>query len=169
VAVATLAAASLGTMLMTTPANASTTTTDTCKTSSKKFNLPNKPDVTVNVKICLTRTINDYGRRMFEAEAYKVSWSGSNPLSMDRFNKFSVKVQVERYNKYKVGSNSVSFASDINHKSSGSDYPSNHVYAHTDYSTLKNGWTTDGIVKYDITGDGKGTMTWDLAGTARLA
>jgi hypothetical protein len=30
-------------------------------------------------------------------------------------------------------------------------------------------WTTDGVVHYDIYGDGKGTFTWNLRGSPELA
>ena len=153
-AVATVASAAalVGTVAVAAPAQAASTRE--CYTNNRSISLPNKPDVDVRMTLCVQR---DGG--LVQAQAY-LSWAGNYGwIGGDRFNSFSVQLRLERYDDVKK-STSYSQLWGLNNQYSNST--SNNIYL-TDRPA--GGWSADGVITYDVAGDGLGATTWNLHGS----
>lgn len=160
----------LGGLSMAGPAQAASSTH--CKTTTKTFNLPSKPDVSVSAKICAKYTKTSGGYRHYRAWVSKVSWDGTQWfIGGTRFNDFLIDLRLEHGKKTRVGTSDASdknVASEINNNESGSVSFSPGHYGSVDIATKKTRWTADATVDYDISGDGKGYKAWGLHGTAAV-
>ncbi|MER0476973.1 hypothetical protein ABR737_01140 [Streptomyces sp. Edi2] len=159
----------LGGVALAGPAQAATTTQ--CHTTTKSFDLPSKPDVTVRAKICVKDTGTYGGYHHYKAWLSKVSWDGSwwNPGT--RFNDFyfNVGAQHGSHGAWKSSGESNDVRSEINDNSSGSKSFSSGAggYGVTYVTTKQRGWTADGYAVFDAN-DGRGARTWQLHGTAAV-
>ena len=172
VVTAVTAAALLGTVATSTPAQAATSLH--CQTTSHTFALPGKPDVKVGVQLCVERTyVTSDGYRHYKAWINKVSWDGTSSwyIGGDRFNDFSILPRLEhgttRVEDCDYGiCGYTQAATEINKKEKGSYNPK---YSAVYVKTKKKTWTADGYVLYDVSDDGKPTRTWQLSGTAAVS
>ena len=152
--------------------------TDThCKTSSKSFDLPGKPDVKVSLTICVRYNGTSGGYRHYQAWFSKASWDGTSFFTGGkRFNDFSV-LQLAQHGRTTVKDCAYgtclwrSVSSEINNSEHGSKtYPSDaRGYGIAYVKTKSKNWTADAVVDYDIADDGKPGKTWNLAGTAAVS
>lgn len=121
---------------------------------SKSFDLPNKPDITVSIAVCIHKDGN-YRHGYF---LYK--WPATT-LFGKRFDKFVLKPRLERYDTdIKLGSCDIT----------GVINDSSRAYAGrcvtpTSNSSAQGGWTGDGSVTYNIDADGLGDRGWSLTGS----
>jgi hypothetical protein len=164
-----------GTLALAAPAQAAGTTQ--CKTSSKSFPLPGKPDVRVNLNICIQYTGSSGGYRYYKAWLNKASWDGTSWYTGGkRFNHFSVLMYAQS------GSTTVKncsygiceqrdVSSAINNSERGSQTYSSGAsgYGIAYVKTKKRYWTADATAYYDIADDGKPTASWGLGGTASVS
>lgn len=148
-----------------------------CKTSTKSFNLPSKPDVKVSINICIRYNGTSGGYRHYQAWVNKASWDGTSFYTGgERFNGFSIQMRAEH------GSTTVKncsydiceerdISSEINNSEHGSKtYPSGASgYGIAYVKTKKKTWTADATAYYDIADDGKPTKSWGLAGTSAVS
>jgi hypothetical protein len=170
-AAAVIAGSTLGTAA---PASAATATQ--CKTSSKTFSLPSKPDVTVNATICIQRYAVSGGYRYYKAWLSKVSWDGTSWFTGgQRFNDISVLARAEhgttvvRNCAYGICEWN-NLTSLINNNESGSKtfQSGSGGYGIAWVKTKSPNWLADATVTWDVTDDGKATTSWDLADTAAV-
>lgn len=167
-----------GAITMAGPAQAAGTATAAssthCKTTTKTFDLPGKPDVKVSANICIKYTGSSGGYRHYKAWLHKVSWKGTQWfIGGNRFDDFSVFMRAEHGSKRVTTCGFLcqvhNVASKINNKESGSaTFPSTgdevvHV------QTKAKRWTADAGVSVNTDGDGKGPRNWNLAGTAAVS
>lgn len=129
--------------------------------NSRVFYLPNLDNLTVTIDLCVARVDKNSQRG---AQARQIDWKGHQPGK--RFNYFRLTVRLE-HNEKTVKSKTCDLAAAINkyrfnlaHYTCTAGYVS-HVG--------KNKWTADGVVHYDVYGDGKGDMVWQLRGTPEIA
>lgn len=163
----------LGGVAVASPAQAATTTR--CHTSTKSFNLPSKPDVTVSLNIC-ARSWTQGGFHHYRAWLNKASWNGSLWfIGGTRFHAFNVNMRLEHGTKRIPSCNSSgvctlnSLTSVINDNESGSrSYSSTGHGSVGRNSKSATSWVADATVDFDIAGDGTGWRSWDLHGTAAV-
>ncbi|GGY07613.1 hypothetical protein [Streptomyces minutiscleroticus] len=166
------AAVAAGGLAVATPAQAATTS---CKTSSKSFNLPGKPDVKVSLKICIRYTGTSGGYRHYTAWLSKASWDGTSFYTGGyRFNDFYIKMRAEHGSTVRTnctyGTCEVrSLRSELDTEKGSKTFSSGASgYSNVYVSTKTKKWTADATVTYDIADDGKGNKTWGLAGTKAI-
>ncbi|AWN24860.1 hypothetical protein [Streptomyces sp. NEAU-S7GS2] len=168
---ATAAAASVmaGTVALAGPAEAASSTK--CRTSSRTFELPGKPDVRVSLSICAKYFGTWGGYRHYRAWLGKASWDGSSFWTGGkRFNDMSVNMRLE-HGKTSIDTcehgicevQAVSGA--INANESGSRSYSSTGYGSVGVKTKSRHWTGDANVSVDIADDGRGPRNWSLYGT----
>lgn len=133
----------------------------TRKQSTGSISLPNKPDVTIDVTVCISyaRTASGYINNYFAT--LRVEWRGG-PAIGKRFDGFRVETRVERNDgvKKKV---TCDYTSLINRDRSHSIT----CNAGVRYQKGK-GWTADGAIFYDPDADGKGGTVKKLRGSPSL-
>lgn len=127
-----------------------------CSKNVKKFNLPDKPDVTVTVNLCIKRSSSN-GRITAYAS---MKWDGSWPRGT-RFNDFDFLLLLERYD---VTKERFTFPMDTAINST-TDGTRNFVPGLYRDRTARGGWSADGVITYDIAGDGDGNKLWILTGS----
>jgi hypothetical protein len=157
-----------------TAGNAQAAPTTQCKTSTKSFDLPGKPDVTVSVKICIQYTGTSSGYRDYSAWVSKASWDGTSSfIGGTRFNSFSIHMRAEHGStKVTNCSNDICENRDISSEINGSEKGSKtftNGYGMVYVKTKKKTWTADGYAYPDIASDGKSGKTWELNGTASVS
>ncbi|MGW1496418.1 hypothetical protein [Streptomyces sp. NPDC002402] len=168
------AAAVSGTLLATAAPAQAAVPAKQCKTSTKMFALPGKPDVKVSATICIQRLGYWGGLRHYKAWLSKVSWDGTSSwyIGGDRFNDihFLPRAQHGRTVVKNCGYGICEenyLTTEINNREKGSKtFKSGAdgfgiVWVHT---KAKN-WLADATAWYDIADDGKPTKTWDLSAT----
>src|SRR5690606_7338417 len=157
------------------PAHAAAATQ--CKTSTRSFDLPRKPDVKVKATICIKRTGTSGGYRYYRAWVSKVSWDGTGSFTGGkRFNEFSISMRAESGKTTKTACSkniceSFNLASAINGKEKGTKTFSSSAgtYGIVLVKTKKKNWTGDATAFVDIADDGKSGSKWGLTGTKRVA
>ncbi|WP_198667765.1 hypothetical protein [Glycomyces dulcitolivorans] len=126
-------------------------------TNEKTFNLPGKPDVTVNAIVCIENNGADY-----YAAWITVYWDGGNVnLYGDRFDKFKPEVYRERNQKIQGTVYSCDFTGEINNLTEASD----DCLQPFKYYNTNGSWTGDGWIIYNINDDGNGDYYWYLTGS----
>ncbi|WP_329155822.1 hypothetical protein OIU91_41300 (plasmid) [Streptomyces sp. NBC_01456] len=164
-----------GSVTLAAPAQAAATTH--CKTSSKNFDLPGKPDVKVSLNICIKYTGSSGGYRHYKAWVNKASWEGNSfYIGGKRFNDFSILMRAEH------GSTKVencnygiceerSVSGEINDSNSGSKTFATGAsgYGEAYVKTKSKNWTADATAYVDIADDGKGSKAWGLTGTSAVS
>ena len=145
-----------------TPAQAATAATH-CHWSTKEFNLPEKPDMTVQLDICIHREPKSGAYYEYDVYLSEAKWDALPFFGGKRFNHFTVNLRGERGSTRE--SNGYPYDLNFNESASGS-----RGYYYTEggvqlLSTAATGWTADGYVSYDIASDGKGSALWQLHGT----
>ncbi|MFD3424330.1 hypothetical protein [Streptomyces decoyicus] len=169
----TLAASAVGASIllsgvaMASPAQAASSTK--CHTTTKTFDLPSKPDLTVKATLCAKYNGKWGGYRHYQTWLHKVSWDGSwwNPGT--RFDDLYFGTRAEHGHDHRSSGEVNDIRTEVNNKASGSKVftsgPSG--YGVTYVKTKKTNWTADGYAKFNAN-DGKGTRTWQLHGTAAV-
>ncbi|MEJ8654801.1 hypothetical protein WKI65_43885 [Streptomyces sp. MS1.AVA.3] len=144
--------------------------TTKCHTSTKTFDLPSKPDITMKATICAKYRGSWGGYRHYMTWLHKVSWDGSwfNPGT--RFNDLYFSTRAEHGSDHRGTHEANDMRSEVNNNSSGSKTFKTGAYAYgvTYVTTKKKNWTADGYAVYDAN-NGKGTRTWQLHGTAAVS
>jgi hypothetical protein len=126
-----------------------------CNTNTRSLNLPGKPDVTLNITLCVSGS-GSYRQAM----AY-FSWSGHyGYIGGTRLNSMWLQIRLERYDGVQAAASSY-YTAAVDAQYSGSV----SIGALKKGSLLTGGWTADGTVRYDITDDGLGSTTWQLTGS----
>lgn len=149
---------------MATPAQAATTTH--CAWTTKMFNLPGKPDMKIELDICIHREPESGGWYTYDVFLNEAKWDALPIFPGKRFNHFTVYLRGEHG--ATRHSNGQPYYLNFNESASGS-----RDYYYTDggvqfLSTIGTGWTADGYVSYDVANDGKPAATWQLNGTASV-
>lgn len=127
-----------------------------CYENSKTFDLPHKPDVTVRINLCVER---DGGTVRAKAHS---TWAGTAQfIGGTRFNDFDLEVRLERYDVIKA-SRVVDLKSRINSYNVAS---ANNTPVFSLQDRPAGGWSTDGVVTFDIADDGLGDQYWNLHGS----
>ncbi|MFD7898955.1 hypothetical protein [Streptomyces sp. NPDC059743] len=164
-----------GSLALAGPAQAATTTH--CKTSTKSFNLPGKPDVKVSVNICIKYTGSSGGYRYYKAWVNKASWTGNSFYTGGkRFNDFSILMRAE-HGSTKVENCSYgiceerTISGEVNNSNSGSKTFATGAsgYGEAYVKTKNKSWTADATAYVDIADDGKGAKAWGLSGTSAVS
>jgi hypothetical protein len=153
-AAAALMLGAAGALVWAPPAHADTVE---CRTNSKKFSLPRKPDLYFDINLCVIR---ETGGRV---RAYTtMRWYPTSNLPMGtRFNDFVIKLRLERYDRIKK-SRSYDILVPINTERRGYRNYSGGVSIP---EPARGGWSADGVIVYDIHGDGLGNFVWNLSGS----
>jgi hypothetical protein len=121
---------------------------------------PGGDDVRVTIDLCVGRVEKPSQR----GSVGYTSWTGHS--GRKRFNSFKVTVRLEHADGVVI-SKTCDLTKLINDLQNS---PDRNRCGPIWHSTATRGkWTTDGVVHYDIYGDGKGTYTWNLRGTPELA
>ncbi|MCW6009353.1 hypothetical protein K1W54_33145 [Micromonospora sp. CPCC 205371] len=111
----------------------------------------------VSMKVCVERNGNYLRGAIHWKETFRMT------AYSDRYDGFEIDVRLERYDNH-IAWRTCDVKSAMNNGvgSSGTCYTS---WVET---TLKNGWTGDGQVWYDVNNDGKGGFYWYLHGSPQL-
>lgn len=137
------------------------------ESTTKSFNLPNKPDVTITIRLGVWGPVD--GRLRHQA---LVTWDGTlNYVGGKRFHHFIIDVRSE---KYVNGADKIwgRVQCDITDGLNSLEHGEAHCPYFSTYDsavTTSRTWSTDGDVSYDIADDGNGTFGWGLAGTPRIS
>ncbi|MFJ8752071.1 hypothetical protein ACIREO_22480 [Streptomyces sp. NPDC102441] len=164
-----------GAIALAAPAQAAPTTQ--CKTSTKSFNLPGKPDVKVSLNICTKYTGSSGGYRHYRAWLNKASWDGTSWYTGgDRFNGFSILMYAKSGSTTKKNCSygiceQREISTEINNSESGSKTYRTGAsgYGEVYVTTKQKNWSADATAYYDISDDGKNGAAWNLAGTAAVS
>ena len=137
------------------PANAA----EQCNTNSRSLDLPGKPDITLNITLCVSGS-GSYRQAM----AY-FSWSGHyGYIGGTRLNSMWLQIRLERYDVVQASDSSY-YTSSVDAQYSGSV----SIGAQKTGSLAAGGWSADATVGYDITDDGLGSTTWQLTGSPLIS
>jgi hypothetical protein len=129
--------------------------------NQKLIPTPKGDYVKITINLCVARVDKNSQRG---AKAREIDWRGSQPYK--RFNYFKLTVRLE-HDERTVKSHTCDLAPAINR----------YRFNLKQYTCLagwishagKYKWTADGVVHYDIYGDGKGDMVWQLRGSPEIA
>lgn len=144
-----------GALALATPAGADTVA---CRTNHKKFSLPHKPDLNVDVNLCVIRESQSGRLRAYTSIRW---WPTTTLPGGTRFNDFVIKLRLERHDKIKKSA-SYDVVVPINtERNSARNY-----YGVWVSSPPRGGWSADGVVVYDIHDDGLGDVVWNLTGSS---
>ncbi|MGP3979159.1 hypothetical protein ACTWQF_35160 [Streptomyces sp. 8N114] len=127
-----------------------------CNRTSLSFNLPGNPDMEGYAELCVSRINSTTLNSKVQVQLEGVHISGGK-----RFDSFKIIYHLERN------------GSTVKSRTKPWDIP-NGGRVHTTSagfntsSSFKGGWTTDGIISYNINNDGKGAMTKELKGTPSI-
>ncbi|MFD4589076.1 hypothetical protein [Streptomyces sp. NPDC058434] len=167
------AAALAGSALVTAAPAQAATPAKQCKTTTKTFALPSKPDVKVSATICMQRTAISGGYRYYETWLSSISWDGTSSfIGGKRFNGLSVQSRA-KHGKTVVKNCSYgtceerSIASYINNAERGSKSFARGAagYGVVFVKTKAPNWTGDATAFFDVADDGIPTKKWELTGT----
>jgi hypothetical protein len=155
---AALAAATTAVLLATAP---SASAAQACTHNKKDFDLPNKPNLSVGIKLCVWT----HGARSDGVSGHaNIAWGSWAGLGGKRFDSFILTLRLERGNR-QVRIRPCDITHEINRDTDG-DYfcgPSD-----TARKGRYSNWTIDGFVRYRIAGAGHGFQTWQLTGTPQI-
>jgi hypothetical protein len=121
--------------------------------NTRTIALPNKPDMIVDVELCLYNHVGSY------QGIVKYSWrstTGGDGFGT-KFNDFVAVGWVQKNNHNKCRQSSTP---SVNSNASGSG-----LVSCSWHSANTGGVTTDGQIVYDVANDGKAPHTWNLTGT----
>ncbi|MEV6397343.1 hypothetical protein AB0M39_21650 [Streptomyces sp. NPDC051907] len=170
---ALLAATAVTGTILATAAPAQAAPATQCSTTSKTFNLPQKPDVKVTATICLKRAGVSGGYRYYRAWLSKVSWDGTSFYTGGRrFNSIDFLSRAE-HGRTAVDNCSPSvcemnsLADAINNAENGTKTFRGDAggYGVAFVKTKATNWTADATAWFDIADDGKPEKKWELTGT----
>ena len=172
-ATAILATAAVTGCLLATAVPAQAAPTTQCRTSTKTFALPGKPDVKVSGTVCIKRT-KAGTRRAYTVWLSKVSWDGTSSfVGGKRFNDISFLARAKHGRTVidNCSSNTCSernVTSEINDREKGSKtfQPGDHGAVYI--SAKVPNWVGDGLFTFDVADDGKPLKVWDIADTRPL-
>ncbi|MDW4916338.1 hypothetical protein [Streptomyces californicus] len=151
--------------------------TTQCKTSSKSFALPGKPDAKVSLNICIKYQGTSGGYRHYKAWLNRASWDGTSWYTGGtRFNSFSVLMYAQSGSTTKKNcSYGICEQREISGAINGSEkgsktYPTGSGgYGEVYVKTKKKKWTADATAYVDIADDGKNSKSWNLTGTPSVS
>ena len=109
----------------------------------------------ITMKLCIQRVDHDTVR------AYAEMHNGAKAGSANIFYHFIINVRLERHDTV-LDSRSCTATASSNIDTYGYMLTCATAFKTT---TATGGWSADGIVSYDIIGDGKGDLTWNLYGS----
>ncbi|MEV4620738.1 hypothetical protein AB0J74_18755 [Asanoa sp. NPDC049573] len=138
--------------------DASTLAALQCYPNTKNFKRANSTvQKTVTINLCVQR-IGTSGLRAY-ADISMENKTGTADIVYDA----TLNVRLE-HNDDVIESSAESMGYEIN-----DDYDYYWIASTDEFSSpLTGGWSADGVVYYDIVGDGKGTQTWELHGSPTI-
>ena len=118
----------------------------------------------VSIDLCAARTESPSQRLAFGT----VDWNADMTRGK-AFNSFKLTVRLERADRVEL-TRTCDLTSALNSRSTSSLVPRASRMCKTAWfkNAPKYKWTGDGVVKFDIYGDGKGTYTWNLRGSPEI-
>ena len=137
-----------------------------CHKSSKTFNLPNKPDMTVTLELCIDEMAHEGNTYWFRADIDYAKWSASPYIQTGkRFNYFHVYASARNANSGRVVPNQYGNTFNFNASPNGYRYYSPQMtgWADTEWASPgRSGWYATANAYVDISGDGKPAIPWHL-------
>lgn len=128
--------------------------------NTRNFNLPGKPDITVDVIVCVENNGADY-----RAAWFNIYWRGpvGSTLFGDRFNFFKADVWLEKAQVIKR-----TYSCDHTGVINNLDDDADTCLMPFKHGESDGSWTGDGYIYYDIKDDGKDPVVWSLTGSPHV-